>query len=51
MIEFKNISKSFGDKVVLDGVSHVMETGAAKAIESAKATMLQVRKAIGLQYY
>ena len=30
---------------------HVMETGAAKAIESAKATMLQVRKAMGLQYY
>ncbi len=29
----------------------VMETGAAKAIESAKATMLQVRKAMGLQYY
>ena len=27
MIEFKNIKKSFGDKVVLDGVSHVMETG------------------------
>ncbi len=32
-------------------LQHVMETGAAKAIESAKATMLQVRKAMGLQYY
>ena len=32
MIEFKNISKSFGDKVVLDGVSHVMETGKANLI-------------------
>ena len=25
MIEFKNIQKSFGDKVVLDDVSHIME--------------------------
>ena len=32
MIEFKNISKSFGDKVVLDDVSHVMETGKANLI-------------------
>ncbi len=32
MIEFKNISKSFGDKVVLDGVSHIMETGKANLI-------------------
>jgi phospholipid/cholesterol/gamma-HCH transport system ATP-binding protein len=32
MIEFKNISKSFGDKVVLDGVSHVMETGKTNLI-------------------
>jgi phospholipid/cholesterol/gamma-HCH transport system ATP-binding protein len=32
MIEFKNIKKSFGDKVVLDGVSHVMETGMANLI-------------------
>ncbi len=32
MIEFKNISKSFGDKIVLDGVSHVMETGKANLI-------------------
>ena len=32
-------------------LQYVMETGAAKAIESAKATMLQVRKAMGLQYY
>jgi len=32
MIEFKNIRKSFGDKVVLDGVSHVMETGKANLI-------------------
>ena len=30
MIEFKNIKKSFGEKVVLDGVSHVMETGKGK---------------------
>lgn len=27
MIEFKNIKKSFGDKIVLNDVSHVMETG------------------------
>ena len=27
MIEFKNIFKSFNGKVVLDGISHVMETG------------------------
>ena len=32
-------------------LQYVMETGVAKAIESAKATMLQVRKAMGLQYY
>ncbi|CAN5817961.1 ABC transporter ATP-binding protein [soil metagenome] len=32
MIEFKNIKKSFGDKLVLDGVSHVMETGKANLI-------------------
>ncbi len=32
MIEFKNIRKSFGDKVVLDGVSHVMETGKTNLI-------------------
>ncbi|MBS1731992.1 MAG: ATP-binding cassette domain-containing protein [Bacteroidetes bacterium] len=32
MIEFKNIRKSFGDKVVLDGVSHLMETGKANLI-------------------
>ena len=32
MIEFKNIKKSFGDKVVLDDVSHVMETGKANLI-------------------
>jgi phospholipid/cholesterol/gamma-HCH transport system ATP-binding protein len=32
MIEFKNIHKSFGDKVVLDGVSHVMETGKTNLI-------------------
>jgi len=32
MIEFKNIKKSFGDKIVLDGVSHVMETGMANLI-------------------
>jgi phospholipid/cholesterol/gamma-HCH transport system ATP-binding protein len=32
MIEFKNIQKSFGDKTVLDGVSHVMETGKTNLI-------------------
>ena len=32
MIEFKNISKNFGGKVVLDGVSHIMETGKANLI-------------------
>jgi len=32
MIEFENIRKSFGDKVVLDGVSHVMETGKTNLI-------------------
>ena len=32
MIEFKNIKKSFGDKVVLDGVTHTMETGKTNLI-------------------
>ncbi len=32
MIEFKNIRKSFGDKLVLDGVSHVMQTGKTNLI-------------------
>lgn len=32
MIEFKNLRKSFGDKVVLDGVSHIMETGKTNLI-------------------
>src|ERR1700754_4139907 len=32
MIEFKNIRKKFGDKVELDGVSHVMETGKTNLI-------------------
>ncbi len=32
MIEFKNIRKSFGDKLVLDGVSHIMETGKTNLI-------------------
>ena len=32
MIEFKNIKKSFGDKVVLDDVSHVMQTGICNLI-------------------
>lgn len=32
MIEFRNIRKVFGDKVVLDGVSHIMETGKANLI-------------------
>ena len=32
MIEFKNIKKSFGDKTVLNDVSHVMETGRCNLI-------------------
>ena len=32
MIEFKHIKKSFGDKIVLDDVSHVMQTGMANLI-------------------
>ena len=32
MIEFKNIKKSFGDKVVLNDVSHIMETGKCNLI-------------------
>ncbi|MEO5985076.1 MAG: ATP-binding cassette domain-containing protein [Ferruginibacter sp.] len=32
MIEFKDIEKSFGDKRILDGVSHVMETGKTNLI-------------------
>ena len=32
MIEFNNIKKSFGDKVVLDGMSHVMQTGKTNLI-------------------
>ncbi|MGG9960443.1 ABC transporter ATP-binding protein [Ferruginibacter sp. SUN106] len=32
MIEFKNIKKSFGDKIVLNDVSHVMQTGACNLI-------------------
>jgi len=32
MIEFKNIHKSFGDKVVLNDVSHVMQTGMCNLI-------------------
>jgi len=32
LIEFKNIRKSFGDKVVLDDVSHVMQTGMCNLI-------------------
>jgi len=32
MIEIKNIRKVFGEKVVLDGVSHIMETGKANLI-------------------
>jgi phospholipid/cholesterol/gamma-HCH transport system ATP-binding protein len=32
MIEFKNLKKVFGNKVVLDGVSHVMETGKTNLI-------------------
>ena len=32
MISFTNIRKSFGEKLVLDGVSHVMETGKTNLI-------------------
>jgi phospholipid/cholesterol/gamma-HCH transport system ATP-binding protein len=32
MIEFKNIRKSFGQKLVLDGVSHIMENGKTNLI-------------------
>jgi phospholipid/cholesterol/gamma-HCH transport system ATP-binding protein len=32
MIEFKNISKKFGDKVVLDDVSHIMQSGKTNLI-------------------
>ncbi|MGC4103256.1 ABC transporter ATP-binding protein [Ferruginibacter sp.] len=32
MIEFKNIKKSFGDKVVLNDVSHTMQTGMCNLI-------------------
>ena len=32
MIEFKNIKKRFGDKIVLNDVSHVMETGKTNLI-------------------
>ena len=32
MIEFKDLKKSFGDKVVLNGVSHTMETGKTNLI-------------------
>ncbi len=32
MISFTDIKKSFGDKVVLDGISHVMETGKTNLI-------------------
>jgi phospholipid/cholesterol/gamma-HCH transport system ATP-binding protein len=32
MIEFKNISKKFGDKVVLDNVSHQMLTSKTNLI-------------------
>ncbi|MBS1512554.1 MAG: ATP-binding cassette domain-containing protein [Bacteroidetes bacterium] len=32
MIEFKNIKKAFGDKVVLNDVSHVMQTGMCNLI-------------------
>ena len=32
MIEFNNIKKNFGDRIVLDGISHVMETGKTNLI-------------------
>ena len=32
MIEFKNIRKSFGEKIVLNDVSHIMETGKCNLI-------------------
>ena len=39
MIEFRNIRKVFGDKVVLDGVSHTMETGKKPTSSSAPAAV------------
>lgn len=38
MIEFKNIKKSFGDKLVLNDVSHIMETGKANLIIGASGS-------------
>lgn len=38
MIEFNNLRKSFGDKTVLDGVSHVMETGKTNLIIGASGS-------------
>lgn len=38
MIEFKNITKSFGDKLVLNDVSHLMETGKANLIIGASGS-------------
>lgn len=38
MIEFKDLKKSFGDKVVLDGISHVMEAGKTNLIIGASGS-------------
>jgi len=38
MIEFKNLYKSFGDKMVLGGVSHVMQTGKTNLIIGASGS-------------
>jgi phospholipid/cholesterol/gamma-HCH transport system ATP-binding protein len=38
MIEFKNLKKSFGDKVVLNGISHVMNAGMTNLIIGASGS-------------
>lgn len=38
MIKFNNLHKAFGEKVVLDGVSHVMETGKTNLIIGASGS-------------
>jgi phospholipid/cholesterol/gamma-HCH transport system ATP-binding protein len=38
MIEFKNLKKRFGEKIVLDGISHVMETGKTNLIIGASGS-------------
>lgn len=38
MIEFKDLKKRFGEKIVLDGISHVMETGKTNLIIGASGS-------------